>query len=144
MRVVIERHESSDEGTFGSLSVYENDGERPVLVCCSGELPNRGNKRNVSCIPVGIYKCGHHNSRKFPNTFIVHDVPNRSGILIHTGNYCGDRSKGFRSDVEGCILVGATIGRLSGQKAVLSSRQAMNYLRAFLGKSDFTLEIKEA
>jgi hypothetical protein len=43
----------------------------------------------------------------------VLNVPGRTLILFHAGNRVGN--------TEGCILLGETIGKLSGNRAVLNS-----------------------
>jgi hypothetical protein len=63
--------------------------------------------------------------------------------LIHSGNHAGDVSKGLRSDVLGCILLGLGLGELLGQKAVVSSRLAMDRLRSVVGKESFELVITD-
>jgi hypothetical protein len=73
--------------------------------------------------------------------FRIFNVPGRSGVLIHQGNYCGDINKGYKSHVEGCILVGTGTGDLDGQQAVLDSRGAMDKLRKYIGGSNFELVI---
>jgi hypothetical protein len=59
------------------------------------ELPWKDNQRRVSCIPVGAYKCKKHRSPRFGLSLWLQDVPNRSEILIHQGN--------FYADILGCI-----------------------------------------
>lgn len=142
LRVVLTRCTESDEGVFGYLDIYK-DGAR-LYTCRTGELPYKDNKPNVSCIPVGTYKCEPWDSVKFPNTYHIKNVPDREAILIHTGNHCGDTSKGYKSDVEGCILVGERCGKLNNQKAVLSSKQAMQDIRVIIGRENFLLTIVEA
>lgn len=137
--VVIYRQSESDEGTFGTLKVYE-DGAL-IFTCFTGELPDRDNQPQISCIPLGHYECQPWHSRKYPNHYNVMRVPNRSAILIHEGNFCGDRKLGYKSNVLGCILVGRALGTIQGQRAVLSSKLAMNDLRKALGKKNFLLEI---
>lgn len=117
---------STDQGTGGFLSVPE--------LCFSSftlELPWRDNRRNVSCVPAGVYPLAWHESKKF-KAFHVKNVPDRSGILIHSGNLAGDAALGFRTDVEGCILLGCERGKLNGQKAVLHSRAAVNKFNSLL------------
>ncbi|MDL2267161.1 DUF5675 family protein [Desulfovibrio sp. OttesenSCG-928-G15] len=137
MRFTITRKSTFDQGTFGILS-----GEGLTLQ--TAELPWRDNANKKSCIPPGTYKCVPHNSAKFPNTYRLESVPNREGVLIHSGNYAGDTDKGLRSDVSGCILVGSKVGTLSGQKVVTDSRVALNKLRNKVGKNEFTLTIIDA
>lgn len=141
-KALLLRQRTSDEGTFGTLRVY--NGGALLYTCFTGELPDRDNFPNRSCIPVGVYTCQSWSSKKYPNHYNVMRVPGRSGILIHQGNFCGDIEKGLLSNVQGCILVGRQFGTIKGQQAVLSSRLAMNDLRAILGSAHFTLEIKES
>jgi hypothetical protein len=68
--------------------------------CKTLELKWLDNTRNKSCIPEGTYKVVKrlaHEKRKY-NHFHVLNVPDRSYILIHTGNYS--------RQILGCILVG--------------------------------------
>ena len=134
MRLTLTRTSVSDEGTFGSLT-----GEGLLLY--TAELPWKNNAKRVSCIMPGSYICRPYSSARFPNVYEVTKVPGRSAILIHSGNHAGDVSKGLRSDVEGCILVGTGMRRFLGQTAAISSRLALNQLRAAIGKNKFELVI---
>ena len=55
-------------------------------------------------------------------------MPGRAGILIHVANWGGNREKGYICDLLGCIGPGRMVGRLKGQKAVVSSRPALRAL----------------
>jgi hypothetical protein len=68
------------------------------MVAHTAELPWRDNQRNVSCIPPGRYEVKRRWSLKYKSHWILKNVPNRSYILIHVGN--------FMDDTQGCILVG--------------------------------------
>lgn len=120
------RHTSSDQGTEGILAVPQ--------FCFSSftlELPWRDNRSDISCIPAGEYPLVWHESKKHKACH-VKDVPGRSGILIHSGNLAGDADKGFKTDSEGCILLGANRGILCGQRAVLHSRATVGVLNDIL------------
>jgi hypothetical protein len=124
----------SPHGTFGRL-------EGPGLSLYTAELPWRDNKRKLSRILPGTYRVRPYSGSRFKNVYRLEDVPGREAILIHSGNYAGDVTQGFLSHVEGCILVGTGAGILRGQQAVTGSREAMNLLRAYIGKDGFILEI---
>jgi hypothetical protein len=95
------------------------------------EPPWRGNKRNESCIPAGVYQCAAFESIRFGKTYRVVDVPGRAGILFHAGNTVLDTS--------GCIL----LGRAFNRKGVAESKLAMRDFLTFLqGPQDFTLHVK--
>lgn len=134
--VILRRIESSSHGTFGLLTVGE-------LTLHTLELPWKENKSNVSCIPQGGYRVRHQHSPAFrKNLYRLLDVPKRSGILIHAGNFAGDRSLGLRTDLLGCIALGMDRGVLSGQKVVTGSVLAISKFEAALGKKDFNLIIE--
>lgn len=78
------------------------------------ELPWRDNQPNVSCIPEGEYWCAPEQRHNRPS-YRIHDVPGRSGVLIHTGN--------FLTDTSGCILPGCDF--VPGKPAVYGSSNAM-------------------
>lgn len=79
-------------------SFYAFDGEKLLYRCKCIELPWNNNERNASCIPEGTYEVVKYVSEKRGNTFLLKDVPGRSDILIHKGN--------FKRDTLGCILPG--------------------------------------
>lgn len=120
--MIIVRVSESDEGTFGYCIVNGK-------VFRSLELPDRGNQRNISRIPAGEYDVEYvrtrrpHSGRWF--SYWIKDVPDRSGILVHSGNWAGDRLKGLKSHSWGCILLGQSVGTLGGQRALISSRPAV-------------------
>lgn len=135
-KVTLTRTETGDEGTFGTIvtdsgfSVY------------SGELPWRGNAPGKSCIPAGAYVCQKAVSPKHGPCYYITDVPGgRTDIEIHSANWMGDESKGFKCQLLGCIAPGRAIGELIGQKAVLSSRDALIGLEADLEGEPFHLVI---
>ena len=86
--------------TLGSMFVL--DGERLAYHCKSIELPWLNNQRNVSCIPEGTYNVIKDYSVNRGNIFRLLWVRDRSGILIHIGNFVA----GYQKDSEGCILPG--------------------------------------
>jgi len=127
----------SDQGTEGIL-LYDS------FNCPTLELPWRDNQRSISCIPPGEYNCVTRKSPKFGTTYHVTEVPERSYVLIHSGNWAGDVNKGFKSHVNGCILLGQKTGWLAGQRAVLNSRITIKRFMEYMGYEPFTLKILEA
>lgn len=121
----------TDTVTMGMLKADGID-HPPIF---SLELPWKGNRPNVSCIPTGIYRCGPYSGARFKDVFHVKDVPGRSAILIHAGNRT--------ADIEGCILPGLSAGKLHNDPAVLESAKAMDALRFILGDEPFQLTITQ-
>ncbi len=86
---MLERQETGPHGTFGQIYF---DG-RSVF---TGELPDRGNAPNVSCIPAGTYRVVWNFSPAFKrNMFLVTNAEGRSGIRIHPANLMGRPGDGF-------------------------------------------------
>lgn len=105
------------------------------------ELPWQDNRPRVSCIPPGSYVARLRNSPKFGRVYEICDVPGRSDVLIHAGNFAGDRAAGLVSHVEGCVLLGKARGILGGQRAVLLSRPAVRELMSFASGRELSLEV---
>lgn len=136
----IARGPSTDEGTFG---VAQLDNQTWVSL----ELPDRDNAPNVSRIPAGTYDTDLVYSAKFQRmVFRLEDVPGRSNVEIHPANWAGDVSKGFYSDLHGCITIGVRRGTLQNpnkrvQNAVMASAQAMDRLEAMVGQEELQVVI---
>ena len=126
--IVINRFQEDKHQTLGQLSVFK--GDKIVFQCCTLELPNKGNKRNVSRIPAGEYKAIKHWSPKFGETLWLQDVEDRSEILIHQGNY--------RTQIRGCILVGASHKDIDGDsfRDVTSSVRTLRRLLKVAGDTN--------
>lgn len=124
------RQTTGDEGTFGALIF--NDG----FALHTLELPWENNAVNISCIPCATYMCELDDSPRFGTSFHVRDVPGRTHIIFHRGNWAGRKSMTeLHSDVAGCILVGHDRRPIEGQAAVSDSRKAIDDM-FFLLKSD--------
>lgn len=139
-RVTLTRLETSDQGTFGTFTVPNGDW---LNYFYSGELPWRDNRSNLSCIPTGLYKVDRvdwlkHNKK----VFMVLNVPGRGGILIHAANYMGDKLKGLKTQLLGCIALGERLGVMERQKALLMSAPAIRRFESLLDGKPFELEIK--
>lgn len=131
----LERGETSEQGTFGKI--FFDDGE-----LFTGEQPWLNNTPNKSCIPAKLYKCLWTYSPAFKRKmYLVTSVDRRSGIRIHSANFMGDRDKGFKSHLYGCIAMGRSFGTLQGQKAILSSKPAIRQFEEWAGGEPFELEI---
>jgi hypothetical protein len=137
-RLVLVRHESGDQGTFGTLDVRG-------IRFFTGELPWRDNRSSVSCIPPGLYRCAWTMSARFRrNMYLVGPVPARAGIRKHSANLMGDVALGFRAQLNGCIALGEKLGWIDGQKAVLLSAPAVRRFEAMMGGKAFDLEVCDA
>ena len=102
--------------------------------CHSLELPWLNNDNNVSCIPNGIYHCKKINSPNHGECFKIMNVPFRSLVRGHIGN--------FISSTLGCVLFGDSIKDFNndGILDVTSSGNTFRKLMSLLPE-EFILEI---
>jgi hypothetical protein len=133
MHAVLSRR-YGDKETRGCLYVFE--GDLSLLDVKTIELPYKGNQTNISCIPPGRYKCKKKISPTKGECISVLDVPGRSNILIHSGNY----ASGLVVDTQGCILPGLFFTDINkdGGIDVAESRRALNMLM-FVLSNEFDL-----
>lgn len=141
LRATLTRGPSTDEGTFGTLALAGGPELRTV------ELPWRNNATGNSCIPKGTYRCAMAMSPSKGWVYAVQNVPGRSHILIHIANFAGDTTKGWVSQLEGCIAPAIAVGTLPNpaghaQRAGLQSGKALDELLAWSGGQPFDLEIR--
>lgn len=134
-QVKIIRLESDDSGTFGILTT--DDG----FSCWTLERPWRDNLTGKSCIPAGTYKVNKRDSPKHGRCYHVDGVKDRTDIEIHAANWAGDESKGLKCQLLGCIAPGRAIGELVKQKAILSSRDALEGFETEMEGADFELTL---
>ena len=127
MKVVISRYYDKNE-TLGNLLIFS--GIKIEYRCKTIELPNNGNQKYTSCIPEGIYDVEKYTSEKHGQCFHVIDVPGRSDILFHSGNYAA----GGKIDTKGCILPGSCFVDINedGNLDVIDSKKTMTELYAIL------------
>ena len=141
MNVTLTRSPSTDQGTFGMFAMEDE------TFFHSLELPWKNNEHNLSCIPAGTYICKWVQSPKHGECYLVTGVPNRQAIEIHSANFAGDISKGYFSQLLGCIALGMSVGSLpipgpfQLQLAVLQSKAAIAQFEAKQAQQDFQLTI---
>lgn len=138
--LTLQRQNSTDQGTAGVLLAADGS-----ILCYTMELPWRDNQRGLSCIPAGQYRASYLErsaSGRFRDIYLLHGVPGRSAILIHSGNYAGDSKLGLRTHTWGCILPCSKHGVLAGQFAGLASKRAKNQLMAYTGRQEITITVE--
>jgi hypothetical protein len=90
--LTVERKLSSENCTMGYLIANDK------VVCYTLELPWKDNSNDISCIPLGSYNGILRYDKKDGWRIQLQNVPNRTGVQIHLGNYT--------REINGCILVG--------------------------------------
>ena len=121
MKAILTRNSFEDTQTLGVLVVLD-DYQNCVFNCKTLELAWKENQRRISCIPKGEYKVSKYVSPKFGEVYLLHNVPDRSMIEIHAGNYY--------TDILGCILVGESHTDINGDgfRDVTNSKKTLKKL----------------
>lgn len=134
MRILLERYPSEEKQTLGNLYLL-NRNNSVIQKWKSLELPWKNNQNYISCIPTGEYTAVKHISPKFGECFWLQDVPNRSEILIHKGN--------FHYDILGCILIGKDFTDINKDNLldVTSSGLSINELISYIPHSNIKVTI---
>ena len=127
-KILLKRIKKNAECTIGNLFV---DG---IFICHTLELPWRNNESRRSCIPAGIYSVVFRDDpgSKYEYKHLhVQNVPGRSWILFHKGN--------FPRDTVGCILPGLSHTDSKVGESSIAFRKLMNVLE---GATSMTLNIE--
>lgn len=131
-RLTLERFCYSPMGTFGRLFLDQQE----MYTFYTVEQPWQANILFISCIPEGTYVCAPYSSQKYPSTWEITKVPNRTAILFHVGN--------TRNDFQGCIGVGVGLGVVKHQWAVTASVVAFEQFKEYLkNEKQFQLKIRQ-
>lgn len=134
-KVILTRTSGDDKQTLGVLTT---DG----FTCKSLELPDKNNASRVSCIPLGTYVCKYTKSPLFSKnagkdvfTYAVLNVPNRSGIRIHSVNYA--------RQLLGCVALGSAHKDIDidGQLDIIRSGDTMRAFEKHMNYEPFELTI---
>jgi hypothetical protein len=99
------------------------------------ELPDRSNQKNISCIPKGVYQAKKRISPSKGYEVVEYiDVPNRSYIQMHYGNYT--------RQLLGCQLPGIDFVDLDGDGIpdITNSRDTLKKLLSLLPER-FEIEV---
>lgn len=131
MKLIINRISQDETQTLGLIKLI---GSGKVEEYPTVELPWKQNTTYVSCIPTGRYKASRLIHDKFKKCLVIHDVPGRTGILMHVANHF--------HQLRGCIAPGMGFTDIDrdGHVDVLQSRLAINAIYDSL-PDDFIVEI---
>ena len=138
MTAEIIRVEVGKAGTFGNLLL---NGE---AFCVTLEPPWRNNRREVSSIPVGTYRCARRKSPlvsrisegKYSETFEITGIPGRSDVLFHAGTLV--------KHTKGCVLIAASFCKLKNDRGVSNSGATFSlFMQTMKGVNEFQLTVRE-
>ena len=86
---------------------------------------------DTTFIKQGSYHCKRFRGTKWPDTFEI-EVPGHTAVLFHAGN--------VEADTKGCVLLGSSVGKLKGERAVLNSGNTFKqFLEVMKDQKFFTL-----
>ena len=134
MDIILTRSTYTNTSTQGSLQIFDNF--ICLFTCKTLELPWKNNQHQISCIPIGTYYVHKNNIPKFGKHLYFTSVPNRSGILVHAGNYT--------SQILGCILVGSTFADLNHDSTtdIINSRLTIDKIYDLLPNQNVQFRIQ--
>lgn len=123
------RLEEDEKQTIGKGFIYDSETFDPVFEFDGLELPWKNNEKRVSRIPEGSYDVIKHISPSFGQCFWIQNVPNRSEILIHKGN--------FNRDTKGCLIAGNGVQDIDkdGSKDVVNSAKTIEKMLSLIPDS---------
>ncbi len=122
MTVHVYRLEKTAQGFIGVLLI------NGTIFCFTLE-------KDDTFLKPGSYHCQRFSGTKWPDTFEI-IVPGHTAVLFHAGN--------VEADTQGCILLGATTGRLKGNRAILNSGATFKaFIDMMYGRDSFNLFINE-
>ena len=122
MRLRVERRWPKSEYIIGRLYIDDE------YICNTLEPAWKNNARNTA-IPTGVYMLRLTYSEKFGRILpLVENVPGRSGIRIHRGNYPKDTS--------GCLLVGENTRKGAVLNSTKYEEMIINRLKTAIGRGE--------
>jgi len=127
--------------TLGKFTLFDESGA-VKFECKSLELPWLNNQRKISCIPEGVYKVTRTTSPSQGVCFAVNNVPNRSNVLIHKGNYAGSMNpKTGKPDILGCIMLGTAHADTNkdGIRDIILSASTVQLLLTLVSEFELTI-----
>ncbi|MBO7920945.1 hypothetical protein J5X92_01775 [Alteromonas sp. K632G] len=141
MTIELLRHTTDEQGTPGNMFIGP-------WFAHTLELPWRDNLPNLSCIPAGDYSMRLVKTRKpiggRSHLYLIEDVPQRSSILAHAGTWAGNKEKGLKTSVLGCVLIGYRTGVHQNQRAIFDTRRAIGDFHNILAGQPARISIRNA
>ena len=137
MKLVKIRRDYQDKvQTLGTCVVFGED-KKPIFSAISLERGWNDNAKNISSVPVGIYRVVLEYSNKFKRyLYELKGVKNRTECKFHSANYW--------YQLNGCIALGKSVADMNhdGYNDITSSRSTMrNFEKAIGGDAEFLLII---
>ena len=130
--LTIRRSIETDKNVLGFATLTNSRG-KIIFNCVTLELPFLANKKKVSSIPTGTYRAIKTKSQSKGEVLMLKQVPNRTSVLVHVGNYS--------KDTLGCVLMGRNIefSEDTSEHYITQSRITMSSLLALCSDELFII-----
>ena len=127
---ILRVEENFQYGTFGILLFHTE------AFCVTLEPPDIENVQDISSIPAQQYMCERVVSPKYGDVFKIMNVPDRTDVLFHAGN--------FVRHTEACILLAEHFGKIKEKRGVLNSGKTFGkFMYLLKDYNEFHLTIDE-
>lgn len=113
VRLNLKRIKQKGETTLGKLTIEGGSKSWFVLEPAGPDSIVEGSDKRIKS---GTYNLAPYSSGKYPNVYELQNVPGRTFILIHAGNY--------HKDTLGCLLPGKAWGSVSETHYYVSNSKA--------------------
>jgi hypothetical protein len=126
--IILVRKYQDENITLGHMDIVDSNTSSIIYSCPTLELPWNDNKRNISCVPFGIYDIHLEYSNAFDeDLWELKGVEGRSEVKIHVANYV--------TQLRGCIAPGLRHADINsdGVIDVSSSRKALESIHKAMG-----------
>jgi hypothetical protein len=127
-----------------TLGIWTTVNGKEIFVCRTLELSWKDNQNDISCIPTGEYVCRWTLSPRLSQlkgkdvyTYEILDVPNRTGVRIHSANYF--------YQLKGCVALGDAHKDLNADNEldIIHSGNTVDAFNKIMDKKDFKLMVIE-
>jgi len=118
LKIEIFRYEYEEKQVLGECAITQDGVD--LFLSKSLERADNDNQRNISCIPIGEYRCVLEYSAKFDcDLWEIKGVSNRSECKFHSANYW--------YQLNGCIALGSELLDINkdGFRDVTNSKNTM-------------------
>jgi len=109
----VRRTKQLGETTLGKLTIEGKNKSWFVLEPTGPDSVEEGSDKRIKA---GTYKVVPYSSSKYPDVYELKNVPGRSFILIHAGNY--------HKDTLGCLMPGKTWGSVGDKHYYVGNSKA--------------------
>lgn len=123
-------------GNIGFMVCFDAAG-KIIGFFVTGQLPDRTNP------PAGSYLVDWEpTTTKHPaGVFMLRNVTGHTAVEMHQGDYFGDVTKGFKSDVTGCTVIASSVAWDGAQICIRNSDVSVEAFNKLMGPETFNLEI---